>query len=49
MYVPLLSFMAADFFFHFLSRTLEVLVSLNEGQSFMSSSLTITASECVSK
>uniref|UniRef100_A0A8B9U2F2 Anthrax toxin receptor n=1 Tax=Anas zonorhyncha TaxID=75864 RepID=A0A8B9U2F2_9AVES len=27
-------------------QTLEVLVSLNEGQSFMSSSLTITASEC---
>ncbi|XP_071664031.1 anthrax toxin receptor 2 isoform X3 [Patagioenas fasciata] len=31
------------------SQTLEVLVSLNEGQSFMSSSLTITASECVIK
>uniref|UniRef100_G1N652 VWFA domain-containing protein n=1 Tax=Meleagris gallopavo TaxID=9103 RepID=G1N652_MELGA len=30
-------------------QTIEVLVSLNEGQSFMSSSLTITASECVSK
>ncbi|XP_075357490.1 anthrax toxin receptor 2 isoform X3 [Mycteria americana] len=30
-------------------QTLEVLVSLNEGQSFMSSSLTITASECVIK
>ncbi|XP_037247766.1 anthrax toxin receptor 2 [Falco rusticolus] len=29
-------------------QTLEVLVSLNEGQSFMSSSLTITASECSS-
>ncbi|KAF4801167.1 Anthrax toxin receptor 2 [Turdus rufiventris] len=28
-------------------QTLEVLVSLNEGQSFMSSSLTITASECL--
>ncbi|XP_064917765.1 anthrax toxin receptor 2 isoform X4 [Columba livia] len=31
------------------SQTLEVLVSLNEGQSFLSSSLTITASECVIK
>ncbi|KAM6401781.1 anthrax toxin receptor 2 [Pluvialis apricaria] len=30
------------------SQTLEVLVSLSEGQSFMSSSLTITASECSS-
>ncbi|KAL9852125.1 anthrax toxin receptor 2 [Geothlypis trichas] len=29
-------------------QTLEVLVSLNEGQSFISSSLTITASECSS-
>uniref|UniRef100_A0A8C2TCA8 ANTXR cell adhesion molecule 2 n=1 Tax=Coturnix japonica TaxID=93934 RepID=A0A8C2TCA8_COTJA len=29
-------------------QTIEVLVSLNEGQSFMSSSLTITASECSS-
>lgn len=32
----------------FLFRTLDVLVSLNEGQSFISSSLTITATECVS-
>uniref|UniRef100_A0A8C8RJQ3 Anthrax toxin receptor n=1 Tax=Pelusios castaneus TaxID=367368 RepID=A0A8C8RJQ3_9SAUR len=30
-------------------QTLEVLVSLNKGQSFISSSLTITASECVIK
>uniref|UniRef100_A0A8C3RS53 Anthrax toxin receptor n=1 Tax=Chelydra serpentina TaxID=8475 RepID=A0A8C3RS53_CHESE len=34
---------------HKSGQTLEVLVSLNEGQSLISSSLTITASECVIK
>lgn len=48
-YALLLTVLWLLIFFFSLSRTLEVLVSLNEGQSFMSSSLTITASECVSK
>ncbi|XP_067413191.1 anthrax toxin receptor 2 isoform X4 [Emydura macquarii macquarii] len=34
---------------HKSGQTLEVLVSLNEGQTFISSSLTVTASECVIK